>query len=69
MLICVLGWLVDTVNMGWAWLVCVGSVMQQQRGDGKSTPKVPQLVIELRNRPPTVKPDTMHPLTYKTSAN
>jgi hypothetical protein len=36
---------------------------------GKSTPQVPQLVIELQNRPRTVKPDTTHPSTYKISAN
>ena len=30
---------------------------------GKSTPKVPQLVIELQNRPLTAKPDTACPST------
>jgi hypothetical protein len=34
--------------------------------EGKSTPKIPQLVIELQNRPPTAKPDTGHPSTNKT---
>jgi hypothetical protein len=33
---------------------------------GKSTPKVPQLVIELQNYPSTAKPDIEHPSTYKT---
>jgi hypothetical protein len=33
---------------------------------GKSTPKVPQLVIELQNRPPTTKSDMKHPSSYKT---
>uniref|UniRef100_A0A0D3GRU5 Uncharacterized protein n=1 Tax=Oryza barthii TaxID=65489 RepID=A0A0D3GRU5_9ORYZ len=31
----------------------------------KSTPKVPQLVIELQNRPPTIKPDIWHPQLKK----
>ncbi|BAS71605.1 Os01g0282251, partial [Oryza sativa Japonica Group] len=31
--------------------------------EGKSTPKVPQLVIELQNRPQTAKPDIRRPLT------
>ena len=30
---------------------------------------VSQLVIELQNRPPTVKPDITYSPTYKTSAN
>jgi hypothetical protein len=33
---------------------------------GKSTPKVPQLVIEIQNHPPTAKPDIEGPLTNKT---
>jgi hypothetical protein len=33
---------------------------------GKSTPKVPQLVIEIQNRPPIAKPDTRHLSTNKT---
>jgi hypothetical protein len=39
------------------------------QAEGKSMPKVLKLVIELQNRPPTIKPDTIHPPTYKTSAN
>jgi hypothetical protein len=32
---------------------------------GKSTPKVPQLVIELQNHPPTTKSDMKHPYLTK----
>jgi hypothetical protein len=42
---------------------------KQSFGVGKSTPKVPQLVSEIQNRPLTVKPDIRRPSIYKTGHN
>jgi hypothetical protein len=39
------------------------SLESQPKRKGKSAPRVPQLVIEIKKGPPTVKPDMQGPST------